>query len=425
LKCDLIAPFSAPHGAHVTPQALKKSTRTRFLLEISAIICLLVLASLGRSTATEQSDGFDLFPQNWNIYHGTLGETIKVDMEDGNPSPPSILLTQSRTITPDPPPFGGDTNSIYWSNPDTGVLTDFELDFWIKFESDVSKALITFRMQDDQNYYAALLSDTRDWYSQFFKFAGGVGASIGNRSREQGEFDQNAWAHVKLIAKGVQFLAFKDGSPLFNATDSQFTTGRKLGIGVYNGYTYGSFKVDSFHIETTERLVYTQVITTIRTVSSTQVVPVTITQVIQTIAIAAVTLTQTTQITTTEVTRVTATSYIQSYSTSTTVEVQTITQPLTKTALGGEGFLVTLIIYAVVGFAGAMAAMRSDKRGATIFAAILGPTVAGGLIAFISYFHLEPSDIFLAFLTALFGLACGVILGVLRVPSAASEDKEG
>ena len=224
--------------------------------------------------------------------------------------------------------------------------------------------------------------------------------------------------------EGDRFLALKDGSPLFNATDSQFAAGRRLGIGVYNGYTYGSFKVDSFHIETTEKLVYTQVITTIRTVSSTEVVPVTITQVIQTIAMAAVTITQTAQTTTTDVTRVTATSYVQSYSTSTTVEVQTTTQILLRTALGGEGFLVTLIVYAVVGFAGAMAARRSDKRGATIFGAILGPTVAGGLIAIITYFHLEPPDIFAAISTALFGLACGVILGVLMVPSAASEDKE-
>jgi hypothetical protein len=360
-----------------------------------------------------------LFPQNWTIYRGTLDGAIKVDANDGKP-PPSLVLTQSRTNNPDPPPFGSDTNSVYWSNPNTGTLSDFELDFWIKFETDVSKAFITFRMQDDQNYFAAMLSDTSDWYSEFYRFVGGVGTSIGSRSIEQeGAFKQDIWSHVRLVVKGQLFLAFKDGSPLFNATDSQFAAGKKLGIGVYNGYTFGTFKVDSFQIETTEELVYTQVLTSVTmvTVVSTQIIPITATDIARTTIVVPVTVTDTTRTTSTEVDTFTTTSNLSVYGVSSIVQTTTYTTTriMTQTQLDIQVYGITTFVYAVVGFLAAIMTKEREKdRHALAIGSIIATVVVTSAALFLNKLELGIFDSVVVIVSIIFGFACGAIIGLRR-----------
>jgi hypothetical protein len=196
---------------------------------------------------------------NWAVYRGSNQQQL-LDNSFGIPDPPSLdLLPAGSPLSPDPPGFGDNVFSLFLKNPDTSHLSNFTLDFWIYFDAEAGRCIVTFRMQDDRNYYALLLSDTHDWSSQFLKFTNAASSILA--STPEGLFAPKQRTKVTLIVQGQSFTLRKDGETVLTASDAQWSGGRVLGIGFYNGYDYFHMHVDTVDLLTSEPLNYVQMIT--------------------------------------------------------------------------------------------------------------------------------------------------------------------
>lgn len=237
-------------------------------LTLSLVILLLLTTGAPTVIAIEFSEEFQNLG-NWTIYRGPQHvEQILLDTRFGK-SASSLNLPPAASLQPDPPGFGDDVASVYLSNPDTSKLANFTLSFWIYFDQDVGRAMVTFRMQDDRNFYGVLLTDTHDWGSRILKFSNDDDASLAETA--PAVFAPAKWSHVKIEVQGQAFRVYKDGAstPILEASDGQWSSGRMLGIGLYNGYTYGFFHIDSLELVTTEQLQYMHMITETTTVTET------------------------------------------------------------------------------------------------------------------------------------------------------------
>jgi hypothetical protein len=203
---------------------------------------------------------------NWTVYHGPRDKGVLLDFSKGWNNRPSLdLLPAGSPLAPDPPGFGDQVTSLYWSNPDTSLLSNFTLEFHIFFDDDVGRAFLTFRMQDARNYYAVRLADTHDWTTAFFKFVDDqAGVPLGETANK-GIFDSGHWALVRLEVKGDTFRLWKDGELELSVKDGTWLRGRMYGIGIYNGWDKTSVHVDDFDIVTDEPLIFVQVITSFAT----------------------------------------------------------------------------------------------------------------------------------------------------------------
>ena len=216
-------------------------------------VALLLIATLALLTisqnamATYFSEQFDNLDR-WKAYPTEQNtRQVVIDPQLGHPSAPSLMVPPAGSIVPDPPGFGDNVTSIYLWNPDTSTLANFTLRFWIRFDDDVGRAMVTFRMQDSRNYYAAWLSDTKDWTSRIYKFPDGKPTMLAE-TVQKSVFNPRSWSHVELRVQGRTISLYKDDPPalVLTASDDQWPAGTMLGLGIYNGYTSGSFHIDSF-----------------------------------------------------------------------------------------------------------------------------------------------------------------------------------
>jgi hypothetical protein len=229
--------------------------REAALLVCLACVVMVTAGGLRPVLAAEFDEQFaDL--DNWTIYRSQSNAGQLLDVIFGMPAP-SLNLPPAGS--PDPPGFGDDVNSLYLSNPDTSQLSNFTLDFWIYFDSDVGRAIVSFRMQDDSNYYGILLADTRDWDSSIVKFSNDKINVLAHKGPAL--FAPKTWSHVELVVQGQTFALSKDGIPELAATDSTWASGRTLGIGLYNEYNYFNVHIDSLQLSTFEPLRYVRVMT--------------------------------------------------------------------------------------------------------------------------------------------------------------------
>lgn len=203
---------------------------------------------------------------NWTVYQGPQDKRGLLDFSKGWNNRPSLdLLPAGSPLAPDPPGFGDQVTSLYWSNPDTSLLSNFTLEFHIFFDDDIGRAFLTFRMQDARNYYAVRLADTHDWTSAFFKFVNGnAGVPLGE-TVNKGIFDSGHWALVRLEVEGDTFRLWKDGDLKLSVKDDTWSRGRMYGIGIYNGWDRTHVHVDDFSIVTDEPLIFGQIITSLAT----------------------------------------------------------------------------------------------------------------------------------------------------------------
>lgn len=164
----------------------------------SVILAALLMSTPSHVQAYGFSDQFaDL--QRWTIYRGEQNKSKLIDNSIGMPAPSLYVPVARYPLNPDPPGFGDNVTSIYLSNPDTSVLSNFTVSFWIRFDHDAGRAMITFRMQDDRNYYAIRLSDTHDWNSEIMKFSDDkpiILAQVG-----PGVFVPKMWSYVEFSLK--------------------------------------------------------------------------------------------------------------------------------------------------------------------------------------------------------------------------------
>ena len=242
------------------------------LLLIAVLIFLAVPRTVAVIDFPDQFDNAD----HWKLYRGPEELKQMIDPQIGLPAP-SLMIPAAGSIVPDPPGFGDNVTSVYLWNPDTSRLANFTLDFWIYFDDTVGsggRAMVTFRMQDDRNYYAAYLSDDKTWTSRMMKFSDDKGNVLGE-TRDRGIFAPQTWSHVSLEVQGSKFNLSKDGSLILTASDSQWLAGITYGIGIYNGFTGHSFHIDNLELVTCETLCYvsmstkTSILTSLETQTST------------------------------------------------------------------------------------------------------------------------------------------------------------
>lgn len=143
------------------------------------------------------------------------------------------------------------STALYLSNPVTANFADGMIEFDIYFEttreSGVS-AMLTFRMQSDDTYYALRLTSTRDWRCYFVKHFGcGNWQIIGTQS-DIGVFQTQTWSHVIVTVGGPRFQCYKDGLLICEAVDETWQRGSWGGIGLQNNYYGASFYIDNFRI---------------------------------------------------------------------------------------------------------------------------------------------------------------------------------
>jgi hypothetical protein len=227
----------------------------------AALVLALALAGMffTPASATEFVDQFDNL-NNWTIHkQASPGDANRlIDSSFGMP-PPSLFMPGGRNPAGIAPGFDDNVTSIFLSNPDTSKLSNFTLSFWIYFDTPVGRAIVTFRMQDQRNYYALVVCDTIDWKSEFLKFTNDQPSII--RQTQASIFLPETWSHVQL---GL----FKDGNQMLTAIDNQWSSGVAFGIGLYNGYYEAEFHIDDFDLVTPEPLTYVSLITQLSTTSS-------------------------------------------------------------------------------------------------------------------------------------------------------------
>jgi hypothetical protein len=143
------------------------------------------------------------------------------------------------------------STGLYLSNPVTANFVDGMIEFDIRFEtgkqSGVS-AMLIFRMQGEDTYYALRLTSTQDWTCYFAKYIGcGNWRMIGTQS-ELGVFPTDSWSHVAVTVGGPRFQAYKDGVLICVAEDGAWMKGTWGGIGFQNNYYNGVFYIDNVRI---------------------------------------------------------------------------------------------------------------------------------------------------------------------------------
>ena len=234
------------------------------------ILILAVLAIVMGYESASAAEFLEEFPNtdNWTIYRSQerAGEIIDSDL--GRPVPSLRLLPATSLLDLDLPGFSENVISMYLSNPDTSQLSNFTLSFWIYFDDDVGRAIVTFRMQDDRNYYAVVLSDTTDWYSGIWKFSDDKPTPIAQKG--PAVFAPRRWYHVRLEVQGQVFSLYEGSALLVTATDATWSAGRALGIGFYNGYDHHIVHVDYLELATPEALRYVRMLVQTSTVLTTQ-----------------------------------------------------------------------------------------------------------------------------------------------------------
>jgi hypothetical protein len=141
--------------------------------------------------------------------------------------------------------------SIYLTNPATTTFADGLIEFDIYFEtakdSGVS-AMLTFRMQGDDTYYALQLTSTKDWKCHFMKNYGWQTWQIIGTESDQGIFPSGLWSHVTVTIAGQRFQCYKDGVLICEAQDGTWQSGTWGGIGFQNNYYNGVFYISNFRI---------------------------------------------------------------------------------------------------------------------------------------------------------------------------------
>jgi len=183
---------------------------------------------------------------NWKPVSGNP----QIDSSSISPNPPSLQMSSS--VAGDST-FGQGGDSIHLENPKTIEFQDGTISFDILFDNDPlvgDRAVITFRMQDSDTYYGAMLSNTHDWNSTFIVVNNGQVHAIGDASTVQA-FPTRTWSRVTLLIKGSQFIASINGQPVFSASDDSWSEGKWGGIGIYSAYFAGVFHIDNFGIEDT------------------------------------------------------------------------------------------------------------------------------------------------------------------------------
>jgi len=182
---------------------------------------------------------------HWTIYGGNP----QIVSANGRNS----VLKMTHLLTGDAPyVFKEPANTaIFLSNPVTRDFADAMIEFDIFFETSKESgvsAMLTFRMQTDETYYALQLTSTKDWKSHFVKnFAWGAWQVIGTES-DQGAFPTGMWSHVTVTIGGPRFQCYKDGALICEAQDDTWQRGSWGGIGLVNNYYNGVFYISNFKV---------------------------------------------------------------------------------------------------------------------------------------------------------------------------------
>jgi hypothetical protein len=331
----------------------------------------------------EQFDNLD----HWTAYH--TQQNVKrgtIDTQLGMP-PPSLMVPSAGSIVPDPPGFADNVSSLYISNPDTSKLANFTLSFWIHFDDTIGRAgraIVTFRMQNERNYYAAYLSDDVTWTSRIDKFVDDKEIIL-KETENRGVFDPNTWSNVKLQVRGTTFSLYKDGSLILTGSDNDWSSGKTYGIGIYNGYHTYSFHIDDLLLETCEPLCYVNVVTVNSTSTIKQTTEVTSTE------------------TSTEISTVLGTTTTTSISQITQIELVTNTSFITTSVgvltpvLDWPSSLILFIAGAVFAYVGDVKKYRPMYEVA-----------AAVLVIIIATYYVATRE-----LSSLGALIAGVLIGVL------------
>ena len=236
--------------------------RRHFLASILALLSLIVVSNTAVIRTVEAQpftavwfetfDGLSAFDDfsgslssRWTIYRGS----------------PEIIASGGRehVLSLAHPLTGGELGAfkdeasaaLYLSNPATGTFTDGMIEFDIYFDTareNGASAMLVFRMQSDDTYYALRLTSTQDWRCYFVKYFGcGNWRIIGTES-DLGVFSTQTWSHVAVTIGGPRFQAYKDGTLICEAVDETWQRGSWGGIGFQNNYYGASFYIDNFRI---------------------------------------------------------------------------------------------------------------------------------------------------------------------------------
>jgi len=188
----------------------------------------------------------------WRVYRGNPAIVQAAER-------PSVLRLSHPEPRGELGPFGSSVGtSLFLTNPATWDFADGMIEFDIYFEtsgwSGVS-AMLTFRMQSDDSYYALRLASTRDWSCSFMIYLKyGDWKEIGIPS-EKSAFPTGAWSHVAVTIGGSRMSCYRDGVLICSANDNGWSQGFWGGIGLQNNYYGGTFYVDNFKIPGRMRLV--------------------------------------------------------------------------------------------------------------------------------------------------------------------------
>ena len=232
------------------------------MLLIAAII-FTVVGKVQVMAGEFQCDFSSPLDNSWTVYRQQQAPP-SVDSSIGMPAPSLVLPPASSS---DPPGFGDDVNSVFLYNPNTATLSNFTFSFWIYFDNDVGRAIVTFRMQDDRNYYGILVADTHDWTTRIIKLSNDQINTL-TQTSAPGIFAPQQWSHVKIEVYGHTFTLYKDDVSILTANDETWLQGRVLGIGIYNEFNYGTIHIDSVDLSTSEPLNYVKVITNYSSVTA-------------------------------------------------------------------------------------------------------------------------------------------------------------
>ncbi len=155
--------------------------------------------------------------------------------------------------------FGDSSStSVFLGSPATAGFADGMIEFDLFFENsgwEGVSAMLTFRMQSDDTYYALRLTSTRDWYGGFMIYKRFSGWSYVGATSPWGVFPTGAWSHVSVIIGGSRMSCYKDGELICSLDDSTWSKGNWGGIGLQNNYYGGVFYIDNFRIP--ERIKWT------------------------------------------------------------------------------------------------------------------------------------------------------------------------
>jgi len=156
--------------------------------------------------------------------------------------------------------FGSSAStSLFLTNPATADFADGMIEFDLYFETSgwagVS-AMLTFRMQSENIFYALRLTSTRDWYCSFVLYLEGQERREIGAPSERGVFPTGAWSHVVVTIGGPRMSCYMDGILICSAYDETWSQGRWGGIGLQNNYYGGVFYVDNFRMPRSTRMRY-------------------------------------------------------------------------------------------------------------------------------------------------------------------------